>query len=200
MRFVRLIIMCTIIAPLILSFNFFKTKTRNYEDMANEIMANVAKTLTKRHGMDWIGEGGGMMGSVYLIKLRFQIHHAMDREEARKRVIDCVQELLAAVNANEEIRPYLKNYPFTEKNVNIAIFTTYPDGSEVFDPYIKVVSANEQGKIFFRTDDLESSRKKCTFKSVYEESYSQAVEKLKSPEKPTFASSQTHMNVGACRQ
>lgn len=199
MRAFRMIILLSIIAQLLLSFNFFKSKSRDYTDMAREIRTNVGKKLAKKHHMDLIGVTGGMMGSVYLIGVHFQIHHPMNSDEARERIIDCVQELLAAVNANEEIRPFLKNYPFTEKNIDITIFTTNPDGSEVFDPYIRVVSANPVGVLIYRTEDQTSARK-MSYKSVYEESYSQAVEKLKSPEKTTFASCQTQLNAAACRK
>ena len=176
MRLVKMIILLLILAPLFLSFSFFKSKkTRDYEDMANEISAKVAKKLVNKHQMDWIGEGGGMMGSVYMIGLSFQIHHPMDQAEARARIVDCVEELLAAVNANEEIRPFLKNYPFTTKNVEVAIFTNYPDGKEVFDPYIRIVSVDQCDSITFRTKEPNKS----SYKHRYHEPYSEALTMLR---------------------
>jgi hypothetical protein len=170
-----MIILLIIIAPLTFSFSFFKSKPRDYEDMANEISAKVAKKLAKKHQMDLIGEGGGMMGSVYMIGLSFQIHHPMDRDEARARIVDCVEELLAAVNANEEIRPFLKNYPFTTKNVHLAIFSNYADGREVFDPYIRVVTVYIGDHIIFST--MEPNKE--TYKSRYREPYAEALAMLK---------------------
>lgn len=173
----RLILLLLFIFASTLSFNFFKPKKRNHEDIANEIMSKVANSLIKRHKMDWIGEGGGMMGSVYLLTLRFQIHHPMDRDEARERIVDCVELLLDAVNANEEIRPFLKNYPFTVKNVSVAIFTDHPDGSDVFDPDISVVSVGKSGYVIYRTE--EPNGPKYEYKSEYRELYSDALAKLK---------------------
>jgi hypothetical protein len=169
-------ILLLIIAPLMLSFSFFKSKKpRDYEDMANEISAKVAKKLAKKHHMDWIGEGGGMMDSVNMIALSFRIHHPLDRDEARKRIIDCVEELLAAVNANEEIRPFLKNYPFTTENVQVAIFSELADGGKVFDPYITVVSVDESNYITFRTKEPN----KVLYKHRHHELYSEARAMLK---------------------
>lgn len=173
----RMIVFIIILAPTFLSFSFFKTKPRNHADMAREIRSVVGNKLAKKHKMDVIGVSGGMMGSVYIIGLRFQIHHPMDRNEARERIVDCVEEMLAAVNANEEIRPFLKNFPFTEKNIDIAIFTNYPDGREVFDPDVRVVSVNKLGYVTYRTE--EPNGHLYEYKSVYRELYSEALAKLK---------------------
>jgi hypothetical protein len=170
-----MIILLIIIAPLTFSFSFFKSKPRDYEDMANEISAKVAKKLAKKHQMDLIGEGGGMMGSVYMIGLSFRIHHPLERNEARARIIDCVEELLAAINANEEIRPFLKNYPFTPKNVQVAIFSIPLDGKGVFDPYIKVVSVDQNDYVTFRTEEPNS----MSYKNKYREPYAEALTMLK---------------------
>ncbi len=176
MRSSWMIILLIIIAPLTSSFSFFKSKPRDYEDMANEISAKVAKKLIKKHQMDLIGVGGGMMGSVYMIGLSFQIHHPMDRNEARVRIVDCVEELLAAVNANEEIRPFLKDYPFTTKNVHLAIFSNYADGREVFDPYIRAVTVYISDHIIFST--MEPNKE--TYKTRCRELYSEAQSILRS--------------------
>ena len=95
----------------------------------------------------------------------------MDRDEARAKIVDCVEELLADVNANEEIRPFLRDYPFTTKNVEVAIFTKYPDGKEVFDPYIRIVSVDQGDSITFRTKEPN----KKSYKQCYSESYSEAL-------------------------
>ncbi|MFI0434638.1 MAG: hypothetical protein ACH350_02780, partial [Parachlamydiaceae bacterium] len=105
-----MIIFLVIITFLACSFNFLKSQPRDYADIAREIRTDVGKKLSKKHQMDLIGVGGGMMGSVYMIGLSFQIRHPLNRNEARARIVDCTEELLAAINSNEEIRPFLKNY------------------------------------------------------------------------------------------
>ena len=176
MRTIGLIISLITIASLTLSFSFFKPKPRDYADIAREIRAKVGNNLSKKHQMDLIGEGGGMMGSVYMIGLNFQIRHPLDRKEARERIVDCVEELLAAVNSNEEIRPFLKNYPFTPKNVQVAIFSVTKDGQDVYDPYIAVVSVDERDYITFRTEEPNNP---SSYKNKYKEPYSEALAMLK---------------------
>lgn len=181
MRTGSLIILFFAIASLALSFNFFNSKKpRDHEIIANEITANVAKKLTKKHQMDLIGEGGGMMGSIYMIGLSFQIRHPLERAEARERVVDCVEELLAAFNSNLEVRPFLKNYPFTTENVQVAIFSVTKEGREVYDPYIAVVSVDQDNHITFRTEEPGNKSYKHRHKEPYAEALSTLKNKMKS--------------------
>lgn len=177
MRKSSLIILFFFIASLTVSFDFFKSKKqRDYEVIANEITASVAKKLTKKHKMDLIGEGGGMMGSIYMIGLSFQIDHPLERSEARERILDCVEELLTAFNSNQEVRPFLKNYPFTTENVQVAIFSVTKDGREVYDPYIAVVSVDQNNYITFRTEEPNNK----SYKNRHKEPYAEALSMLKS--------------------
>lgn len=168
------ITVCTLIAILSMSFSFFKSKPRDYADIAREIRSNVGKKLSKKHRINLIGVGGGMMGSVYMIGLSFQVRHRLEREEARYLVVDCTEELLAAVNSNEAIRPYLRDYPFTTKNVEIAIFSVQADRGEVFDPYIRVASISESEDIYYRTKEPNKIR----YKNEYCEPYAEARAKV----------------------
>lgn len=175
MRATRLLILLILSAPFLLSFSFFQTKPRDYADIAREIRGNVGKKLSKKHQMDCVGVGGGMMGSVYMIGLSFRVYHPLERNEARMLVVDCVEELLKAVNRNEEIRPYLQDYPFTTKNVSIAIYSSYPDGRDVFDPYIRVASIYKSDTIEFATKEPNQ----VPYKNEYRESYQAALTQVK---------------------
>ncbi len=163
-----------LIAVLTISFNFFKSKPRDYADIAREIRGNVGKKLSKKHQMNLIGVGGGMMGSVYMIGLSFQVRYPLEREEARYLVVNCAEELLRAVNSNEEIRPYLRDFPFTTKNVQVIIFSVKADGRDVYDPAICVASVSESDEICYRTQEPNSP----TYKNEYNEPYAEAKAKV----------------------
>lgn len=164
------------ILPFACSFNFFGfKKKRDHIVIADEINAKVAKTLCKRHQMFQISEGGGMMGSVYMVGLGFTIPHLLSEEEARARLVDCAEEMLTAFNTNEEIRPYLKNYPFTTKNLQIVIFATTPTGGDVFDPHIGSVSIYESDNIVYRTEEPNT----FVYKKTWREPYSEALKRVK---------------------
>lgn len=164
MQLIRFFIFLALV-PLFFSFSLFKS---DYDDTVREFRAKTAKKLEKKHQMDCIAVAGGMLGT---IGISFQIHHPMDRNEARERLVDCVEDLLTAINENEEIRPFLKNYPYTTKNVEISIFSNYEDGKEVFDPYIRVVSLASSDTIYFSTKEPN----KIPYKHEYCESYHEAL-------------------------
>lgn len=164
------------ILPFACSFNFlgFKKK-RDHVAIADEIIIRVAKTLCKRHQMYLISDGGGMMGSVYMVGLGFNIPHLLNEDEARARLVDCAEEMLTAFNTNEEIRPYLKNYPFTTKNLQLSIVVTTPTGGDVFDPHIGSVSIYESDNIVYRTEEPNT----FVYKKTWREPYSEALKRVK---------------------
>lgn len=175
MRAVRFLIFTAVIFPMLMSFSFFSSKEPDHVVIAKKIRASVAKNLCQKHRMSLIGEGGGMMGSVYIISLSFEVNRLMDRDEARERIVDCVEELLSAVNQSKEIRPYLKNYPFTVENVDMAIFIKDKNGRSVYDPNICVVSVYQSNEITFSTNEPNQYK----YKNEYCESYQEALAKVR---------------------
>jgi hypothetical protein len=171
MRTIWITIVYIFIVVLTSSFLFFNSKTRDYEDIANEIRAQAGKKLAEKHKMAVVGISGGMMESVNLIGISFQTYRAIDRNEIRYILIDCVEELLKAINESEEIRSYLKNFPFTTNNIRIEMFISDTNGRWLYDPNIGVASISEDNKIYYYT----TSPNAALFKNKYEELYEEAL-------------------------
>lgn len=176
MRSIWMTSVLAFITVLTTSFLFFNTKPRDYVDMAHEIRAKVATKLARKHHMAVVGITGGMMDCVYTVGVSFQMYRPMDRNEVRYRLVDCVEELLKAINENEEIRPYLKNYPFTTANIKVTIFMSDSDGRFLSDPYLEVATISGSDKIYYRT----SAPDVPMYKNEYEESYQDALAMVKS--------------------
>jgi hypothetical protein len=147
--------------------------------MAYEIREKVGKKLAEKHKMAVVAITDGMMDCVYLVGINFQMYRPMDRDEVRYRLVDCVEELLKAINEDEEIRPFLKNYPFTTNNIKIAIFMSDPDGRRLYDPNIDVASISSSDKIYYYT----KAPNVPMYKNEYEESYEEALSIVKSDPK-----------------
>jgi hypothetical protein len=124
----------------------------DYVVRAHEIRADVAAKLTERYNMGIIGISGGMIDKVNVIGLSFQILGPLSKEKLREILVDCVEEFLTSINEDEEIRPFLKNFPFTEQEIVINIFIVDKAGRNVYDPDIMVATANK-GKMTYRTKD-----------------------------------------------
>jgi len=155
MKFAGFITLILTIAVCIMSFSFFKT---SYSDVAQQIRNKAGKQLAKKHKMEIAAVGGGMMGCVREIALSFQIRRILSQDEARCLIVDCVEELLKAFNENEKIRPNLLNYPFTPANLDLRIFISSPDGSDVYYPDFCIVSVYNEDFITYKKEDGTGKR------------------------------------------
>jgi hypothetical protein len=84
-----------------------------------------------------------------------------------------VEEFLAAINTDERIWPYLVTHPFQPKNIILEIYLQNPDGSQLNQDNLSVIVANK-GTLKYRIKDPKSP----LFKTVYSETFEEAVEKL----------------------
>jgi hypothetical protein len=103
-------------------------KKVNYVSVVYEINSKFIGKMKKKHSLFIAGEGGGMPWDVKLIFLSFNLYHLVDIKEARKLIVDLVQEYLKEINTNKKIRPYLRNYPFTLANLRFVVFVFQKDG------------------------------------------------------------------------
>ncbi|BBI17204.1 hypothetical protein [Neochlamydia sp. S13] len=73
-----------------------------------DILNKTSKKLQKKYSMRTIGTGIGMPdGVVTMLALSFEKTGPLSREEGRRIIVDCVQEMLQIINTDERIRPYL---------------------------------------------------------------------------------------------
>ena len=154
----------------IFSFFGFCSALSDDEKTVNSVVAKIAKKLEKKYNIKAIGDGGGIDDDgVRMMSLSFQIKQPLERNEARRLIISGAQDFLADINANKEIRPYLKIYPF--KNIELCIFSVQSNGRDVYDPYIGVV-AYVDGELGYRTNDRDNPYR---YKSKYFETLDEAL-------------------------
>jgi hypothetical protein len=103
----------------------------DYVKKAHAITAQVARKIQQETGLRLIGTGGGMMDHIRMMAMSFAQYGVVTMEEGRELVIYCVQEYLAAINGCEEIRDNLAHYPFTPRDIEIAIFIRGPKNEDV---------------------------------------------------------------------
>lgn len=146
-------------------------KSSNYEKMADKITMKTAQKLEKERNLVLIGIGGGMMRNIRMMAMSFVYKHEISVGEGRSLLIAALEEYINAVNSNEEIRPYLVNYPFDPKNIEIRIFIHNPDNSPVAEGKISVISAIK-GILEYDADEGNG------YKNIHRETYEEAIEKI----------------------
>ena len=110
--------------------------------MLHKFIAKEGPRLEKKYSMSQVGSGGGIREGIWLISMSFNRYDSyLSEEEARKLIINCVNDCLEAVNHDEDLKPFLKVYPFTAKNVDLSIINYRKDRRVVFYPYIAVIDS-----------------------------------------------------------
>ncbi|MES2200190.1 MAG: hypothetical protein V4489_08495 [Chlamydiota bacterium] len=145
-----------------------------YEDVANEITRKTIQKVAREKKMSAIGIGGGMLGDIYKMSISFQFFHPTTQMEARQLLVDVVSTYLQEINSNQKIRPYLHDYPFTAKNVQIDIWIKNPDRSDVAFNQIDYMVALS-GELYY---DLPIEPGTYKRRLLHKETYAEAVEIL----------------------
>ncbi len=148
-----------------------ETKKR-YIEISNEINAELIKKVAKEKNLKIQGTGGSMMENVEMIGLDFSSEKPFSIEQARKLIVDVTEELLQVYNSNEQIRPFLANYPFNSINVHIMISFQTRSSQNENDNIVFVYTKN--GSIFYCDYDTEKER----YKEVFQETYGDALKKI----------------------
>ena|ERR1700722_19011741 len=93
------------------------------EILTNKVMCDFSKKM-KLKNLQPAGIGGGIdheTGKHNKLKIVFDIEKLPDINYARKIIVETIDEFLHEINNRVEVRDLLSRYPFTLKNIEIAI-------------------------------------------------------------------------------
>lgn len=177
-KFLRTII--AILFLLIFTGFIMSSKQPNYqlskgEQLVNSVLSKTAKIIKSKYDLKPSGEGAAMPGGpIQELALCFDTKNPHTKEQLRELLIKTAQELLNHINENKEIQEFIKEPPFTIKNIQIIIYNHDTNGRSLRDPEISNAQIL-QGILSYSTIDPEDSFK---YKNEYEESYEEALKAL----------------------
>ena len=158
----------------VLLFVFFSScsidRISKKERISDKITAEVAKKIKEEIGLSLMGTGGGMMRQIHTLAMSFQCYDHLTIDQARELLVYCSEKYLYEINSNEQIRPYLQNYPFKVKNIEIRIFVYKSSEHPVPPGGLSVVTA-VNGLLEYETSQPHPPR----LKTIHEETYEQAL-------------------------
>lgn len=145
-----------LIAALLTKSSLFseESKPPEYLKYVDEIVADFAKEMKKKHKLHCCGDGGSMPTDVAEIDVLFISYSHSTVDEARKLEINAVQELLKRINSHEKIRPYLREYPFNQDRVGVSISFRTETDDRPLDGSVAYVSMGK-GKIFYYSAEMK---------------------------------------------
>lgn len=126
-----------------LSITAFCNASPKHVQEAERIIRIYTKQMKKDRALYAIGTGGAMMYDVQEITLHFVSYAKLDVAQAREVFVDCCEGLITTVNADEKIRPFLRDYPFTIKNADIMISFQKKSGGHVDSEYVAFVCCSK---------------------------------------------------------
>jgi hypothetical protein len=150
-------------------FGLFKNKESLHVQLSHKISRPFAKRIAKKYGMNGSGGGGAFINTINEVCFFFDTKRSISINECRREYVEMLTEILCLYNHNEEVRPHLRNYPFTAKNINI--FIIYND-----DPNIcikdRVYTANATGgTIYYRIRNTNTTNDEDYYEETFEEAY-----------------------------
>jgi len=145
------------------------------EKSVNNILYEIAYSFKKKYKLYPIATIVAMPGGIVKeLGLDFQIIGPLSKDEIRRILINLAQEFLVFVNSDEAVRPYLENYPFEIKNIEITLFLKDSKGREIEDPHIGIAGIS-RGRLDYEILVITDIPKVI---SRVEESYEEALKAL----------------------
>jgi hypothetical protein len=135
--------------------------------IAGQVSVNFSKKMKEKFDFDLLGMGGGGFHDLNTLSFHFNCPMILDVFEARKLIIQVVDEFINDINSKQNIKLYLRNYPFTVNNINLLIGfkknNQYPiEGKVAF-----ISCSNE--KIDYATFEHEKNHLTNIFRETYNE-------------------------------
>lgn len=168
--------LCILLILLLLSGCDVTLPEDNYWNNEKEVLCNkvahqAARQIYQETNLIPCGSGGQAMDQVKMLALAFDCRRLLTITSARILLVKAVDTFAKVVNNEEKIRPYLGNYPFEPKNIEIRIFIQKPDGSDFGEGQLTVASFTD-GTLNYK---ISSSH----LVTIHSESYAEAVAKLR---------------------
>lgn len=150
-------------------------KSTYYPTYAHQVVGILKQEVEKEYNVHCCAVGGSMPYDIMEIDVWFQTMQPASVELARELIVNINKKFYRIINSDENIRPFLREYPFPIERLDILI---------QFDEFVKNTVSNNQikcvshtnGNISYLQDD-ETGHKYVAF---YKESYGEALKIVQS--------------------
>jgi len=146
------------------------SKKESYLAYVNQIINSFANEVKKEYGLVCTGSGGQMPYDVEEISIKFSAYRRATIEEARELEVKVTEEFIEAINSNEKIRPFLREYPFRADRAEIAISFKQPNHCQYTDGSVAYVF-QVKNRIYYEADSETSP----SLISIMDEPYEEAL-------------------------
>ena len=96
----------------------------------------------------------------------------VSKEEGRQIIVDCVEEYIKAINQKESLRPFLFDYPFSEKDVVVMMTHWNKDKSMLSHPDIATICKFYSEIVYYTIEPGNIYKYQTETQETYEEAKS----------------------------
>lgn len=111
-----------------------------------------------------------MMNGIQKVNIHYVSLASLGVEEARRLYVGIIEGLLCRYNQNEEIRPFLKDYPLTIANLKVMIGFQNVQHNRVNQEFVALIFNSSKNWIIYSAYDHEKKK----FIDLHEEPYETA--------------------------
>ena len=131
------------------------SKTPEDVVLVSALLAKAADVIERKTLLQPCGSGSQMMYEVKMLSLSFEYKQPLELQEAKALLIEAAEIFVDMVNQETKLIPYLYNYPFEIKNVEVTIFIQNPNSSDDAEGKLCLIST-EQGFCSYYIRDPKS--------------------------------------------
>jgi len=135
----------------------------------NEINANCGKWAYEKYKLQLYNVGASMVDDVEEVAVDFIFIGKVTIDQAREMFIECNEKLTQMVNEHKKIRPYLRDYPFSRKRVEVCISFCNKYRVDNADGSVSRILLGKEDKVFYRAKESHNSSSEVVLKEPYEE-------------------------------
>lgn len=169
MKMIRLLILL-LFTPL-----YFMHATSS-DQIVYAAMRKAIKPLEKKYHLSSCGIGGAYKEGYKSLNLMLSRDgDSLNKEQARRLIIACLEEYINNLNADIKIKPYMKEFPISFKSITLTILNHDKFHNEIYHPSIGGIGFNA-GEIIYTTYDPNDI---YTYSSEETETYEEALAILK---------------------
>lgn len=150
--------------------SLFSCTPKSYTSHAYRLINKFSENVDD--GLQPFGVGGHFFEKINEFSLDYTAYkNEMDIEEARKILVHSAELLFCIVNEDEDVRPFLRYYPYTEKHFYLSL--TFRDTK--FD----LIPLPNIGRVSLaKSEILYSNGGGLAYELIFKEPYSDAYEKV----------------------
>jgi hypothetical protein len=154
-------------------FDFSDPKPCPKVDLSRKIKKKVITRFKKEYGLDCYGDASAMMNEIKMLGLYFRYCEPIEIKRGRELLVAAVDLFLEEIEAEKEIHPFLKEYPFKPKRIAIDLFLKNVDTSTL-KKGIPTIMSVAGGILEYIIRDPKTDQQV----TIYSETYEDAVRKI----------------------